>query len=158
MRCQLETFGDQRAQHQLNRLEVELLLAGCKNVAAGSNNLSTALSRTFNCQNISMAQFADKLGSIAGGYIDHPVVDLSGLDGSWDFTLNFSPKRALQMGGRGGDASQANAAAAGAAADPNGAVSLFEAIDKQLGMKLEQQKHPMPVIVIDHVEEKPTDN
>jgi len=35
---------------------------------------------------------------------------------------------------------------------------LFEALDKQPGLKLERQKHPMPVVVIDHVEEKPTEN
>jgi uncharacterized protein (TIGR03435 family) len=128
----------------------------CKNIAAGASNLASLVSRNFTCQNISMAQFADKLSAIAGGYIDHPVVDLTGLDGAWDFTLNFSPKRALQVGGgRSGDAGTAGVAIA---SDPNGAISLFEAVDKQLGLKLEQQKHPMPVMVIDHVEERPTDN
>jgi uncharacterized protein (TIGR03435 family) len=128
---------------------------GCKNAA--TTNVTSALSRTVTCQNISMAQFADKLSSIAGGYIDHPVVDLSSIDGSWDFTLSFSPKRALQFGGgRGGDA-QGNGGA-GVAIDPNGAVSLFEALEKQLGVRLEQRKHPMLVLVIDHIEEKPTDN
>ena len=48
--------------------------------------------------------------------------------------------------------------AEGGVADPSGAISLFDALDKQLGLKLELQKHPMPVIVIDHIEEKPTDN
>jgi uncharacterized protein (TIGR03435 family) len=42
--------------------------------------------------------------------------------------------------------------------DPNGAISLFDAVNKQLGLKLEMQKRPVPVLVIDHVEEKPTDN
>jgi len=122
----------------------------CRNTAAGVSNLSSTVSRTFTCRNISMAQFADKLQNIGGGYIDHPVVDLTGLDGSWDFALNFSPLRAMRAGGKGGEA--------GAAPDPNGAISLFEALEKQLGLKLEQQKQPMPVLVIDHVEEKPTDN
>jgi uncharacterized protein (TIGR03435 family) len=36
------------------------------------------------------------------------------------------------------------------------ALSLFEAVDKQMGLKLEMQKHPVPVLVIDHIEEKPT--
>ncbi|MDE3195065.1 MAG: TIGR03435 family protein, partial [Acidobacteriota bacterium] len=102
------------------------------------------------CQNITMAQFADKLGSIAGGYVDHPVVDQTGIEGAFDFPLNFSPVRALRPG--------AGAPANGEASDPNGAISLFEAIDKQLGLKLEKRQHPMPVLVIDHVEEKPTDN
>jgi uncharacterized protein (TIGR03435 family) len=37
-------------------------------------------------------------------------------------------------------------------------VSLFDAIDKQLGLKLEMRKNPMPVLVIDHIEPKPTEN
>jgi uncharacterized protein (TIGR03435 family) len=31
-------------------------------------------------------------------------------------------------------------------------------VEKQLGLKLEMQKRSMPVIVIDHLEQKPTDN
>jgi uncharacterized protein (TIGR03435 family) len=42
--------------------------------------------------------------------------------------------------------------------DPVGGVSLFEAMDKQLGLKLQAQKRMYPVFVIDHIEEKPTDN
>jgi uncharacterized protein (TIGR03435 family) len=42
--------------------------------------------------------------------------------------------------------------------DPSGALSLPDAVNKQLGLKLEMQKRPMQVLVIDHVEEKPTDN
>ena len=34
----------------------------------------------------------------------------------------------------------------------------LDAVNKQLGLKLEMQKRPLPVLVIDHVEEKPTDN
>jgi uncharacterized protein (TIGR03435 family) len=45
-----------------------------------------------------------------------------------------------------------------AASEPNGAVTLFEAVEKQLGLKLEAQKRPVPVLVIDHVEQKPTEN
>ena len=31
-------------------------------------------------------------------------------------------------------------------------------MNKQLGIKMEMKKRPMQVLVIDHVEEKPTDN
>lgn len=115
----------------------------CKSTAAAVSNLASTVTRTFLCQNITMAQFADRLPQIAGGYIDHPVVDLTELDGSYDFPLNFSPIRAFRAGGEG--------------SDPNGAISLFEAVEK-LGVKLDQRKHEMPVLVIDHVEDQPTDN
>jgi uncharacterized protein (TIGR03435 family) len=35
---------------------------------------------------------------------------------------------------------------------------LFDAVEKQLGLKLEVRKRTLPVFVIDHIEEKPTDN
>jgi uncharacterized protein (TIGR03435 family) len=123
----------------------------CRNTPVAANTAASALSKAFTCVNVSMAQFADKLQGMAPGYIHHPVVDLTGLDGYWDFTLNFSnPLTLMAAGGHGGGV--------GEAPDPNGAISLFEALDKQLGLKLEQQKHPMPVVVIDHVEEKPAEN
>ena len=41
---------------------------------------------------------------------------------------------------------------------PSAGLSLFDALIKQLGLKLEMQKRPTPVLVIDHVNQKPTDN
>jgi uncharacterized protein (TIGR03435 family) len=40
----------------------------------------------------------------------------------------------------------------------NGAISLQDAISKQLGLKLEKRQRPVPVLVIDHIEEKPAEN
>ena len=129
----------------------------CKVAGVGSNGgVSAARLRTFTCQNMTMPLFADSLHGMASGYIDHPVVDKTGLDGAWDFTLRFSGRAVFEgrVGGKGGEGS----GSAGAAPDPNGAISLYEALEKQLGLKLETQKSPMPVLVVDHVEQKPTDN
>ena len=119
------------------------------------------LSRLVTCQNITMAEFADRLQGLAPGYIRAPVADATEIDGAWDLTVNFSPVNVLQGGGgpgRGGDpGAGASAGGALAAADPTGGLSLPDALDKQLGLKLEMQKRSMPVLVIDHVEEKPTD-
>ena len=60
------------------------------------------------------------------------------------------------IAGRSGD--PAAAGAAPSAADPNGGLTLFEAIEKQLGLKLELQKRTEKIIVIDHLEQKPTEN
>ena len=85
-------------------------------------------------------------------------LDATGLDGAWDFTLSFSPVGVFRNGGdRGGDGGQPSGETA-AASDPNGALTLPEAIDKQLGLKLEKERRPVSVLVIDHVEQKPTDN
>jgi uncharacterized protein (TIGR03435 family) len=53
----------------------------------------------------------------------------------------------------GGDVAQQSAAS-----DPSGAVSLSDAINKQLGLKLASQKRLMPVLEIDHIEPKPAEN
>ncbi len=118
-------------------------------------NSSPILSRLITCQNMTMAQLAEDLPRFAGGYVHTPVEDATGLAGAWDFTLSFTP--AGQLGpGRGGDPTQTSGVPT--ASDPTGAVSLFDALTKQLGLKLELRKRVMPVLVIDHVEEKPTDN
>jgi uncharacterized protein (TIGR03435 family) len=114
------------------------------------------IGRLINCQNMTMARFADMLQGLASGYIHAPVLDATGLDGSWDFTLSFSTIGQLQnRGGRSGDA--ATPEPASGASDPTGAVSLPDAVAK-LGLKLEQTKRPVKVLVIDHVEPKPIDN
>jgi uncharacterized protein (TIGR03435 family) len=126
--------------------------------AKDPRDTSPILNRFVTCQNMTMAQFAEDLPRIAGGYIKEPVVDATGLEGAWDFTLSFSGINVIQgRAGRGGDAGGA-ASAAPSAADPTGGLSLFDAVSKQLGLKLELRKRPMPVLVIDSVQEKPSDN
>jgi uncharacterized protein (TIGR03435 family) len=119
-----------------------------------------ALSTSYTCQNTTMAQLAEKLHEIAPVYIDHPVIDASGLEGGWDFVLSWTPRGMFdnQRGGRGGEANQPQPGAVGTASDPSGSLTVFEALDKELGLKAELRKHSAPVLVIDHVEPKPTDN
>ena len=58
--------------------------------------------RAYICQNITMAQFAERLRAASTGYIDHPVVDLTGLEGSYDFTTTWAPRnRALRRANAG---------------------------------------------------------
>ena len=130
-------------------------------VISRSSGLPT---RSVNCQNITMAQFADQLQSIAAAYIAYPVTDATGLDGGWDFTLSFTAIAPQQLSGLMAGARAAlppggAGAADTTASDPiGGGVSLFDAVEKQLGLKLEVRKRTYPVFVIDHIEEKPTDN
>ena len=111
---------------------------------------------------MTMAQFAAKLKDIAPGYIHSPVLDGTGLEGAYDFTLSFSPAgagRAIPGGGdRAGVAGPASPGDSPNASEPTGAVSLLEAIEKQLGLKLEEQKRPVAVLVIDKAERTPTEN
>jgi uncharacterized protein (TIGR03435 family) len=123
------------------------------------------LSRLVTCQGITMAQFAEKLKTLASGYIHTPVLDSTGLAGRYDFTLSFSPVGVGQIAGRGGRGGEPGLIApsplpdpSAAASDPNGAITLFEAVEKQLGLKLEAQKRPVPVLVIDRIEREPIEN
>ena len=109
------------------------------------------LSRLMYCRNITMAQFADLLPQRVNGYVHAAVLDKTGLPGAYDFTLSFSAIGILQDSLKG-------PVQPGGAADPNGALSLPDAVSKQLGLKLELEKRPAPVLVIDHVEQKPTEN
>jgi uncharacterized protein (TIGR03435 family) len=125
-----------------------------------------ALQRLVTFQNTSMAQLAVMLPNVAPGYFQNAsttVIDATGVEGAYDFTLSFSGAGILNKngggGGRGGDAPPPPAASGvGEASDPGGGMTLYDAMEKQIGIKMEIQKRPMPVLVIDHIEQKPTDN
>jgi uncharacterized protein (TIGR03435 family) len=106
------------------------------------------------CKNTSMAELAQNLQQMANAYIDHPIVDATGLQGGWDFLVGWTAKAALQPA-PGPNPSQPSAAVA-EASDPNG-ITVFEAVEKELGLKLVKRKESIPVIVVDHVDEKPID-
>ena len=43
--------------------------------------------------------------------------------------------------------------------DPvGGGITLFDAVEKQLGLRLERRKRPVPVLVVDHIAENPREN
>ena len=103
--------------------------------------------RYYVCQNTTMAQFAERLPSVSAAYTHPPVLDLTGLKGAYDFQLYWTPKAALSTAKAGTDT----------ASTPVDEYTVFEAVDKQLGLKLEEQKHPIQVVVIDKVERRPTE-
>ena len=113
---------------------------------------SPVLNRLITCQNMTLAQIGDELQRVAGGYIYNTVVDGTGIKGSYDFTLSFSSADKILPNAGNGTGDAANSS------DPNGALSLFDAVSRQLGLKLDKTKRPYPVLVIDHMEETPTAN
>jgi uncharacterized protein (TIGR03435 family) len=120
--------------------------SGCK-PAPGDSTSSGVPMINYTCQNTTMAQLVEGIRNVAGGYVDRPAVDLTGLKGAYDFVIKWTPRGALLAGG--GDGS--------AASDPSGGISFFDAIEKQLGIRMETGKAPMSVLVIDHVEQ-PSEN
>ena len=109
--------------------------------------------RLVTCENVTMEQFGQLIPQIAGGYTRVAALDKTGLQGGYDFTLNFSPIE--QVLGARPDAGTVNS---GTALDPTGALSLQEAVRRQLGLRLEDAKLPAPVLVIDSISETPLDN
>jgi uncharacterized protein (TIGR03435 family) len=131
---------------------------GCRLGPAAPGARMAAPIFSMSCRNTTMAQLVENLQPWGGIYVSGPVIDSTGLAGAWDFVLRWSPPHLLQ-GCAGCNREQGLAAVSAAArTDPNGGLTLVEALDKQLGLKLKPQKSPMPVLVIDHVEPKPTDN
>lgn len=93
----------------------------------------------FKGQAMSLGALCQSLGRI----LNRPVLDVTGLVGRYDVTFEF-------------EVDVQNPAQPDALPDP-GALTLFAAIQQQLGLKLESGKGPFDVIVIDHIE-RPTAN
>ena len=122
---------------------------------------SPILNRLITCQNMTVAQIGDELQHVAGGYIYNTVQDGTGLKGAYDFTLSFSSADRILSNTGGGAATGGGPPPSSSdtnSSDPNGALSVFDAVSRQLGLKLEKTKRPYPVLVIDHMEETPTAN
>ena len=87
------------------------------------------------------------------------VVDKTGIAGLYDFTLTFAPEQ-LPFGGPGGPTPPAGAGLPPGAllngVDPN-APSLFTALQEQLGLKLEAQRGPVEMLIIDSIDQPTPD-
>ena len=103
------------------------------------------------------ATFHDSPISYVAGWLQGnlrtPVYDKTGLTGVYDFKLKWMPER-NRSAVPAGDVS--NGQPAVATSDPAGP-TLLDAIQDQLGLKLESGKGPVDAIVIDHIE-RPSGN
>jgi uncharacterized protein (TIGR03435 family) len=94
-----------------------------------------------------------------------PVVDKTGLTGEYDIDLEFSadglagippPPPGAGPGGLGPGPGPGPAPGAGGdAGDP---ISLTAAVQEQLGLRMDQKKGPVEILVIDHAEKVPSEN
>jgi uncharacterized protein (TIGR03435 family) len=110
----------------------------------------------FHCQNVTMDQFADVAQSLAGYEIKNRVPNKTGLAGSYDFTLFYTTTRKLRT--QIAAATDAAKQAGDTTVEPVAGVSLEDAIRKQLGLRLEKQPLTLPALVMDHIEQTPTEN
>ncbi|HXA51935.1 MAG TPA: TIGR03435 family protein [Candidatus Acidoferrum sp.] len=107
-------------------------------------------------EKVTMEQFAD----MVTGFVDKPVVDMTELKGNWQIALDLTMDDLRAAAAKAGVAMPgmppAGGGAPGAASDPGGP-AIFSSI-QQLGLKLEQKKAPVDIIVVDSAEKKPTEN
>jgi uncharacterized protein (TIGR03435 family) len=96
----------------------------------------------------SVAVQVDYLATSLSRLLGSKVVDQTGLTGKYDMTLDWTPDDRIGF--------KLPPDAAKAAAE-SGLPNLFEALKQQLGLKLESQKGPVEVLVIDRAE-KPSGN
>jgi uncharacterized protein (TIGR03435 family) len=94
-------------------------------------------------RNVTIGFMADMLSQRVD--LGRPIVDATGLTGTFDFLLEFTPES------KGPTPPGSNAAA-----EPEGP-SFQQAVQDQLGLKLQPRKSSMEVIVLDHVEH-PSEN
>jgi uncharacterized protein (TIGR03435 family) len=82
-----------------------------------------------------MAQLAGEFSK--GNNVDRPVVDKTGLTGTYDYKLEWGDDTAVDADAR--------------------TVSVFTAFQEQLGLRLRPIRAPVQVLIIDHAE-KPSKN
>ena len=97
------------------------------------------------CRKMTMEDLANLLTQLSRMYavmppggmtwgIDAPTVDLTGLTGAYDFTMDYGP-----------------------GSEDTGGGPVMDAVER-LGLRLEMQKRPYDIIIIDHLEKVPTEN
>ena len=99
---------------------------------------------TLTCQAISIRSLAATLASQLG----RTVIDKTGLEGDYDFTLQWTPDDRLPPPAQ--DSAQLGTPQSSETASNR--PGLFTAIQEQLGLKLQSTKGPVEIIVVDHVE------
>ena len=109
---------------------------------------------TLNIHTMSLKEFSQYISrGPLGPQLDRPVIDKTGIDGIFDFHLEFAPDQntpgfLLQL---------RRPVQNGVPSDEPVGPSIFTALQEQLGLKLDPTKGPGDFLVIDHVE-KPSEN
>ena len=101
------------------------------------------------------------LGELVSRFSDRPIVDMTGIQGQYDFDLVFSPENLRGGGGGGGGRAMAGPGGGGAPPSSEGASdaagSIYDSVQRY-GLKLDSRKTAMEMLVVDHMEPKPTEN
>ena len=113
----------------------------------GTFTLSTVSGEFTRIKIIARHETMEKLANTIAGFLNRPVKNLTQLPGQYDFTLAFEtdPHPDLREGRPPAPSS-----------DPG--PTIFTAVQEQLGLKLEQRKGQVEMLIVDRVERVPTGN
>lgn len=107
--------------------------SGCNRSMFGADGLTNAV-----CQNMTPGQLAEQLQTLSPAYFtEGPVVDKTGLTGTFDFPLQWITMQQREAGEEG--------------------PTMYDAIDK-LGLHVDRRKGTAEVFVVDQVEKTPSEN
>jgi uncharacterized protein (TIGR03435 family) len=124
-----------RETRNLQALVLEAAKSGPKlEKAPGGEAVTDSSHGRLTLKNTTMDGLAERLARVA----DLPVVNRTAIDGVFNMKLVWTPEGENPKG-------------------PGSPPSLFTAIQEQLGLRLQSQKTPVEVLVIDHAE-KPAEN
>jgi uncharacterized protein (TIGR03435 family) len=90
--------------------------------------------RSIICTNMTMAELASRLPKLESPNLDRPVVDMTGLRGAFDFEVKWPVEL-----------------------DDAAGTEALDALEKQLGLKVESSKQAVDILVIERAE-KPSEN
>jgi uncharacterized protein (TIGR03435 family) len=137
--------------HDTKEMPVYVLLAGKGGPklqqAEGEHGQMRMGRGMVSAKKVTMAQLANSLANQLG----RNVIDRTGLTGGFDFELKWTPDENESFGPK--EMMRADGAAPGGPppSDPAGP-SIFTALQEQLGLKLETQKGPVEILIIDGAE------
>jgi uncharacterized protein (TIGR03435 family) len=83
----------------------------------------------------------DAFATFLSGRMELPVLDMTGLKGTYDLTLDWITERQAK-----------------ADSEPQTGQPIQDAIQDQLGLKVEHRKAPIDIVIVDHAEKIPTEN
>lgn len=147
MRLMLQTLLTERFQMKLHRetrnLDIYALLPGkgAQKVKEATADEETSLGPGPNGAAKFTKQPISRLTFLLTRRMDRPAIDMTGLKGLYDFTLDLSG-----LGFNGNPP------------EDTSAPSIFTTVQENLGLRLEAQKAPIEILVIDHAEKVPTAN
>ena len=124
------------------------------NVNLGGGSYFAFADNKLEGKKLTMTAFCDTLAR----FMDRPVVDMTGLTGNYDITLNITQEDYTAMLIR-------SALSAGIVLPPQALRALEMSSGDSLtsalqlvGLKLDARKAPLPVLIVDHIEKTPTAN